>query len=129
MGAGYGGPIDRNCDRGHPRRLSYECWVELLPRWRLLRRIRERRTQRKFSPARRDRSEVAVQLNTDLKLDLSVKAPGSLQLAIEPQIFAAEHLRDVCNLPVVQAEVLDNLIHGMEAAHGVSLNLVSLKQL
>src|SRR5712691_10028622 len=55
-------------------------------------------------------------------------AAGHVQLAIKAQVFAAHELRNVENLPVVHPKMFDDLVHRLEPADGVALNVQAPQQ-
>src|SRR5688572_28473836 len=61
-------------------------------------------------------------LGSDLK-DITLDPAGLVQLPVKAQVLAPDKLRNVQNLPVVHAKVLDDLIDGMKAGDCVALNV------
>jgi hypothetical protein len=57
---------------------------------------------------------------------LSVHLSSSLQFAADAQVLVAEHLRDVGDLFVLQSEMFDHLVHGVQSADRVPLNGTAL---
>src|SRR6267378_4246098 len=55
-------------------------------------------------------------------------AAGHVQLAIKAQVFAAHELRNVENLPVVHPKMFDDLVHRLEPADGIALNVQAPQQ-
>jgi hypothetical protein len=53
---------------------------------------------------------------------LSVHLSSSLQFAADAQVLVAEHLRDVGDLSVLQSEMFDHLVHGVQSTYRVPLN-------
>jgi hypothetical protein len=57
-----------------------------------------------------------------------VPVADHLKVAIKAQVFALDRFGDIENLPVVQAEMLYDLVHGIQAAHVIALNLKTSEQ-
>ncbi len=55
-------------------------------------------------------------------------AAGLVQLLVEAEVFGEQAFDNVDNLAVVQAEVLDDLVDGVETAAVVALNFIRSEQ-
>ena len=64
----------------------------------------------------------------ELKKQNSGSAAGLAQFFVEAEVFGEQAFDDVDNLAVVQAEVLDDLVDGVETAHVVALNFIRSEQ-
>lgn len=51
-------------------------------------------------------------------------APGFVEFPVEAKVLVLEHLGDVGDLAIVQAEMLKHLINGVEAMDAITLNFV-----
>ena len=52
-----------------------------------------------------------------------------IQFAVKAKILAAQHLRDVEDLAIVHPKMLHDLIDGVQAANGITLDLKSHEQI